>query len=391
MTTTQTDERIQAIREEMPYAHNYAFLNTGSFGPIPQRTMDAMQSYAKLEFEEGRSFQREAEKKQEAREAAAAAFNVPASNVALTRHTTDGMNIGILGLNWQQGDELIITDTEHPGGQYPAYLVARRWGVQVRRVNLGDGSGDVVGAIQAAITARTRMIVTSHLTWNTGTALPIAEIQQLALDNDLLLVCDAAQSAGSIATDLGELQIDVYATPGQKWFCGPEGTGAAIVSDRAIERLYQTVVGGSSFKYGSVEHVGGYFLPQPGANRFEVAGTNQPAIVGYATSVNWIAQELGIGWVANRSAALGKYAWEKLSNVDGVDVLTPKNRMAGLISFCVDGIEPPDLVARLAEDKVVIRNIGYPACSRLSTGFYNTEEDIDRAVASIEAAIRANR
>jgi L-cysteine/cystine lyase len=388
MTATEQSPKVEAIREEMPYARNNVFLNAGSFGPIPQRTMDAIQNYMKLEFEEGRSFQREAETKTIAREAAASAFQTPVSTVALTRHTTDGMNIGILGLNWEPGDELIITDTEHPGGQYPAYVVARRFGVQLRRVNLGDGTGDVVGAIESAISSKTRMIVTSHLTWNTGTLLPIGEIQELATRHNLLLICDAAQSAGSVPAPLGDLNIDVYATPGQKWLCGPEGTGATFVSDRALERLYQTVVGGSSMQYGASEHVGGYVLPQSGANRFEVAGVNQPAVAGYTSSVSWISQELGMDWVHERIASLGQYAHEKLSNLDGVNVITPKNRMAGLVSFTVEGVEPPALVERLTQDRVIIRNIGFPVCSRLSASFYNTEEDIDKAAAAIDNARR---
>jgi L-cysteine/cystine lyase len=388
MSTTEQSSKVEAIRCEMPYALNNVFLNAGSFGPIPQRTMNAIQEYMQLEFESGRSFQREAETKASAREAAAAAFRTPVSTVALTRHTTDGMNIGIMGLNWEPGDELIITDTEHPGGQYPSYVVARRYGVQLRRVNLGDGTGDVLGAIEAAITPKTRMIVTSHLTWNTGTVLPVKEIQEMANKHNLLLVCDAAQSAGSVPANLGELGIDVYATPGQKWLCGPEGTGAAFISERGKERLYQTFVGGSSMQYGAIEHIGGYVLPQSGANRFEVAGVNQPAIAGYTESVSWIGQELGMDWVNQRIAELGQYAWDKLSNVDGVNIITPKDKMAGLISFTVDGVEPPALVERLAEDRVIIRNIGYPVCSRLSTSFYNTEEDIDKAAAAIDNARR---
>ncbi len=388
MTAIEYDAKVDAIRAEMPYARNNVFLNAGSFGPIPQRTMDAIHDYMKLEFEEGRSFQREAQTKTTAREAAAAAFETPVRTVALTRHTTDGMNIGIMGLNWEQGDELIITDTEHPGGQYPAYVVARRFGVQLRRVNLGDGTGDVVGAIEAAISNRTRMIVTSHLTWNTGTVLPIKEIQELANRHNLLLICDAAQSAGSVPAKLGELEIDVYATPGQKWLCGPEGTGATFVSERGIERLYQSVVGSSSMQYGASEHVGGYVLPQSGANRFEVAGVNQPAVAGYTSSVSWISQELGMDWVNERIATLGKYAWDKLSNIDGVHVITSKDRMAGLVSFTVEGVEPPALVERLAQDRVIIRNIGFPTCSRLSASFYNTEEDIDKAAAAIDNARR---
>jgi L-cysteine/cystine lyase len=388
MSATDQASRVETIRAEIPYARNNVFLNAGSFGPIPQRTMNAIHEYMQLEFEAGRSFQREAETKTSAREAAAAAFTTPVRSVALTRHTTDGMNIGILGLNWEPGDELIITDTEHPGGQYPSYVVARRFGVQLRRVNLGDGTGDVLGAIEAAITPKTRMIVTSHVTWNTGTVLPVKEIQELANKHDLLLICDAAQSAGSVPVNLGELGIDVYATPGQKWLCGPEGTGATFISDRGIERLFQTVVGGSSMQYGAIEHLGGYVLPQSGANRFEVAGVNQPAIAGYTESVSWIGQELGMDWVVQRIAELGQYAWDKLSAVEGVDIITPKSQMAGLISFTVDGVEPPALVARLAEDRVIIRNIGYPVCSRLSTSFYNTEEDIDKAAAAIDNARR---
>jgi L-cysteine/cystine lyase len=388
MATTEQSSKVDAIRAEMPYASSHVFLNAGSFGPIPQRTMDAIQEYMQLEFEQGRSFQREAETKTTAREAAAAAFNTPVKTVALTRHTTDGMNIGIMGLNWEPGDELIITDTEHPGGQYPSYVVARRFGVQMRRVNLGDGTGDVVGAVEAAITPKTRMIVTSHLTWNTGSVLPVQEIQELANKHNLILVCDAAQSAGSIPANLGEMGIDVYATPGQKWLCGPEGTGATFISERGIERLNQTVVGGSSMQYGAIEHLGGYVLPNPGANRFEVAGVNQPAIAGYTSSVSWISQELGMEWVHQRISELGQYAWDKLANIDGVTVLTPKDRMAGLVSFTVEGVEPPALVERLAQDKVIIRNIGFPVCSRLSASFYNTEEDIDQAASAIETARR---
>jgi L-cysteine/cystine lyase len=388
MTTTDQASKVDAIRAEMPYAKNNVFLNAGSFGPMPRRTMDAIQNYMNGEFEEGRSFPRGGEIRVTAREAAAQAFQTSTDTVALTRHTTDGMNIGIMGINWQPGDELIITDTEHPGGQYPSYVVARRWGVQLRRVNLGRATGDVVGAIEAAITPRTRMIVTSHLTWNTGTVLPIKEIQELATKHEILLICDAAQSAGSVPANLGELDIDVYATPGQKWLCGPEGTGATFISERAIERLYQTFVGASSMQYGAIEHRGGYVLPQHGANRYEVGGVNQPALAGYAESVSWISQELGFDWVHKRIAELGQYAWDKLSNVDGVDVITPKDRMAGLLSFTVEGVEPPALVERLAQDNVIIRNIGFPVCSRMSTSFYNTEEDVDKAVAAIDNARR---
>ncbi|MBI3965897.1 MAG: aminotransferase class V-fold PLP-dependent enzyme, partial [Chloroflexi bacterium] len=117
--------------------------------------------------------------------------------------------------------------------------------------------------------------------------------------------------------------------------------------------------------------------------RFEIGGTNTPAILGQATSVRWIRETVGVDWAFERIARLGRYAWEKLAELDGVTLITPKAKMAGLVSFTVAGIEPPDLVRRLTERGVVIRYIRQPLCTRIATGFYNTEEDVDRAVAAI--------
>jgi L-cysteine/cystine lyase len=384
LATVQHDTTFALVREQMPSTADFVFLNTGSYGPIPRVTVEAMNAHIQREFEESRSFVVQKDVSEAARQAFAETFNCDTANVALTRHTTDGMNIGILGLNWRSGDEVIITDTEHPGGQYPVYVVARRYGVEVRTVRLGVGAGDVVAQIEAAITPRTRAIVTSHLTWNTGTVLPIKEIAELAHKHDILVFCDAAQSAGSIAADMRDLDVDVYATPGQKWMCAPEGTGAAYVSDRALERVSPTFVGSKSF--AGVEHTGGHFIPKRGAQRFEVAGVNQPAVLGYAASVNWMRDDIGMDWIYERIARLGKYAHERLSSLDGIRVVTPKERMAGLVSFQIDCMPPSELVVKLAERKIIIRHIGYPICARIATGFYNSEEDIDTLIDAISDA-----
>ncbi len=380
MATTQTSSKSDMIREQMPAVLTNAYLNTGTFGPLPTPTVEALTAHLRGEHEIGRitmdNYMRAGEIKNEARAEFAKVFGCAPQNVALTRHTTDGMNIGVNGINWQPGDEIVISDMEHPGGQGPVYNVARRYGVVIRTAKLGDGTGDVVGAYERLITPRTRLLLTSHLTWNTGTVLPLADIVEMAHRHNVLVVADAAQSLGSVPLDVVGMGVDVYGGPGQKWLCGPEGTGATYVSDEALEQINQTVVGYSSV--AAWEHSGGHFTPRHGADRYEVGGVFTPAILGNVTSLKFIRETAGQEWAYARIKSLGEYCWNKLSEIDGVTMITPQNQMAGLVSFNLAGHEPPAMVDKLAERGIIIRYIGNPLCARVSTGFYNNEQDIDR-------------
>ena len=393
MTSVEAESKIAMIREELPAVNQYAYLNTGTFGPLPTRTVEAMARHQEVELTEGRivasGFHRSFEIRTQARAEVAKVLGCSPANVALTRHTTDGMNIAVMGLNWAPGDEIIISDMEHPGGQGPVYNVARRYGVTVRIAHLGDGTGDVVGAFERLITPRTRMIVTSHLSWNTGTVLPLADIVDVAHRHHVLVAADAAQSAGSVPVNVVATGVDVYATPGQKWLCGPEGTGAVYVSDAAMEQIQQSVVGYVSF--AAWEHVGAYFTPQHDATRYEVGGMTVAAVLGQQLSVSWITETVGLDWAYARIAQLGRYCWDALAALDGVTMLTPRDRMAGLVTFGIDGFEPPALVEALADRGVVIRWIDQPAALRVSTGFYNTEADIDRLVDALTEIQREGR
>jgi L-cysteine/cystine lyase len=392
-STVGSEPKIAMIREQMPAVTRYVYLNTGTFGPLPRIAVEAMESCQQVELTEGRivpsgyAFGRES--KGEAREAFASILGCSLANVALTRHTTDGINIGVMGLNWQPGDEIVISDLEHPGAQGAVYTVGRRFGVTVRLARLGTGAGDVLGAFERVISWRTRMIVVSHLTWNTGAVLPLKSLVELAHRHHVLVVVDGAQSAGAIPVDVTDLGVDVYAIPGQKWLCGPEESGAVYVSDEAIEQIQPLITGYASVAPGGWEYVGGYLLPKSGAGRYEVSGVNLPKTVGQTASLTWIRDVVGLDWTYARIAGLGRYAAERLEAIDDVTVVTPREQMAGLVSFAVEGTEPSALVERLGEQDIIIRSLPSPQCVRVSTGFYNTREDIDRLVEVVGEMRRA--
>jgi len=383
--TSDTKSKSDMIREQIPAVLKHAYLNTGTFGPLPTATVDAMVAHLRTELEDGRivhdNYVRAGEIRTEARAEFAKFFGCDPQNVVLTRHTTDGMNIAVNGINWRPGDGIILSDMEHPGGQAPVYNVARRYGVVVRTARLGDGTGDVVGTFERLINPRTRLLLISHLTWNTGTVLPLAEIVEMAHRHHVLVVADAAQSLGSIPLDVVSMGVDVYGGPSQKWLCGPEGTGATYVSDEAIEQINQTFVGYMST--GTLEHAGGHFTPRHGADRYEVGGTFTPAILGNVTSLRFISDTVGREWAFQRIAQLGQYCWNKLAEIDGIEMITPHDQMAGLVSFNLAGYDAPALTEKMAERGVIIRYIGQPLGARVSTGFYNNEEDIDRLAEGI--------
>lgn len=386
---------IKEIRKMVPAVEQTAYLNTGTCGPVPLVAYEAIKAELELELTPARidsnHFPAMAEARDEVRSIVAAAINANPSDIAITHKTTEGMYIGIMGYRWQRGDELILSNIEHPGGMLPSFLAKRRYGVRIRVADVGLGGGDpadIVKAFEEKITPRTRMIVLSHVSYTTGATLPLKEIVEMAHAHDVLVVADAAQTFGALHLDMQDLGVDVYACPGQKWACGPEGTGSTYIRPSSIGDFEQTFLG--SPVRDSMDYYSGTFTPAPGAARFDTAGANVGQTKGQAAATKWVTQDVGAAWVEERIKKLSTTTWDKLNKLKGVEVVTPKEALSGLIAFTVEGIDPPDLSRRLAEEhnvtiRYVQKYINNPDAARVSLGFYNNEDDIDRFLTGLKA------
>lgn len=380
--------KIGKIRATMPAVQEYAYLNTGTFGPIPAVVQEAMQAAATREYSCGRitleSYEIAQSLKAAARAEVAQLLDCDPNQIALTRHTTDGINLAVMGRNWLSDEEIVTTDMEHPGALGPIFNVARRYGVTIRTVRLGTDPDQCLADFARVITPRTRLVVLSHVTWTTGMILPVREIADLAHQVGALVVIDGAQSAGAVPVNVRALGADVYAIPGQKWLCGPEGTGAVYFSADALDQLQLTIVGYASLVQGGVEPIGGYFLPKPTAERFEVGGVHVPAIAGQVAALRWLREEVSFDWIYTRIHQLGQFTVDQLSHLKGVSILTPRDHMAGLVTVTVESADPQRLVEELHRRKIIVRWITRPYAVRVSTGFYNTEEDILALVEAVQ-------
>ena len=385
-------EKIAAIRAELPAVQANHYFNAGTNGPFPQRSYEALLQYASQELTDGRitpaTWERMRETGDRARAQIASILGCDTLEIALTHNTTEGMNIALMGLNWQRGDEVVTAATEHPGGLHPAYLLKQRYGVTLRMTDIGLPHVDPVAALERVMTPRTKAVVLSHVCWATGMVLPVREMAALAHRYGALFICDAAQSCGMVPANVYDLGVDAYACSGQKWLCGPDGTGALFIRKDRLSEILPTYFGYFGIKPG-MSTTEGYFVPNDGAKRYEAASQYYPAVKAFATSLTWLNEEIGLEWIYRRIATLGQYCYQALEAVPGVTMLTPSEQMAGLVHFSLAGIAPADLTSKLREQGILIRETPFPAANRVSLGFYNTREEVDHLVEAV-ARLRAD-
>jgi len=390
-------ERVAAARAALPAVAGYAYLNTGTCGPVPLPAAEALTARWRADVEEGRITARHFEDLSTSIEAARAALagllGAAADEIALTTSTTHGVNLALWGLRWSPGDQILTTRHEHPGLQVPLADIRRRCGVEVRAVEFDPADpDDVVAAFRRAAGARTRLLAFSHVLWTNGAVLPVRRLADLARDLGAYVLVDGAQSAGALPVNLRELGADFYALPGQKWLCGPEGTGALYVAAAALPALQVTF--GGYFSQQSVDDDSLDYRPRPGAARLQGLLPMGGAVAGLAAAVDWL-RETGPDWIWSRTAALARRLRQGLAAA-GAEVLTPAapaaaegSPVSGLVSFRVPDQDPVETTKLLVERGFVVRSIpGRHAAVRASTAFFNTEEEIDGLIQAVGAIVR---
>ena len=221
----------------------------------------------------------------------------------------------------------------------------------------------------------------SHVAWTTGARLPIERIAELAHGRGALLAVDGAQAIGAIPVGLASLGADLYAIPAQKWLLGPEGIAALYVAPGSLDRLRQTFAGFFSF---ADEDLVGRAVLHPSARRFETSGYSRPLVAGMARSLAWLSMYVGLDWVHRRGTALASAVAGRLAAIPGVELLTPRARMASLVSFRIPGWPVDAAFEEISRRSFAIFRTVPGDALRISVGFYNSEAELDRFVSTVE-------
>ena len=347
-----TPEEARAL---FPVLERLAYLNAGTFGPLARPTAMAVQDQLDADLADGRFgkeyFERMLDLRKQARAALAGLVGAEPEQISLTGSTTDGCNIVLAGLDLQPEDEIVTTSEEHFGLIGPVHASGAH-------VVVVEPDPD---AILAAVTPRTRLLALSQVLWTSGRALPVRELRE---QTGVPVLVDGAQSVGSIPVDADGL--DFLTISGQKWLCGPDSTGALVVADP--ERLR---VARPSYFSQSAHEPSGSFEPAAGAARFDPGWLSSAVLAGLLAALD-VRPE----WAYERAAAMAARCRELLAPL--VEMVPGD---ATLVAFRAE--EPPALVARLAEEGVVVREIPKTGLVRVSCGWWTDENDLQRLVGAL--------
>lgn len=377
-------DKLVAVRAALPSLAAAIQLNTGSVGPMPAEVAAAMAQLSEYERDFGRAqveyWLETAQRIDEARAGVAAVLTADLDEVALTHAVTDGMNAGTWAIDWRDGGRAVTTCHEHPGGVGPLYMVCDRFGVDLAFAEFAGNAPDdeIVEQFDRLITPGTRLVSLSHVLWTSGLVLPVRRIADIAHERGALVLVDGAQAAGAIPVSVRDLGADMYAIPAQKWLLGPEGLGALWVSRELLAREQARATFATYFTFASSDSRGNREVQQD-ARRFQVVGYHRPSVVGMARAIGWLTMYVGLDFVYRRGAEMARYAADRLAEIDGVELLTPRDRMAGLVSFRIRGWEIEAALQELQSRTFSIaRTIPLVNALRMSVGFWTTEDEIDR-------------
>jgi selenocysteine lyase/cysteine desulfurase len=377
-----SDAKLERVRREYPHIQDLAYFNTGTYGSMAECVLREFLART-AHFERGGFpvYDAVLAEVETVRRRLADRVRGAPTEVALTRNATDGVNLVASGLDWQPGDEVVISDQEHPAMDYPWGWLAQTRGVVLKRFAVDADPERTLANVEAQLSPRTRLVGTSWVTSGFGIRLPARSICALARAHGAYSLIDGAQVFGAIEVSVAELGCDFLTSNGHKWLCGPKGTGFLWVRADLMERLRPVHVGAGSF--AQVDPL----VPQPDGRRFEFASTTHTLWAGLGPALDWF-DALGWDWVAERTALLAARLKDGLARVPGVEVKTPRppERASGLTTFAVPGHDGARLVAYLRDAwRVLPRPLARPGHVRVSTAYFNTEAEVDRLVAGVRA------
>jgi len=290
--------------------------------------------------------------------------------IALLRNATEANSYISNGLDLKPGDEVLMTDQEHPSGEQPWNLRAKRYGIVVKKIALPvpvPNAAAVLNLFNDAITPRTRVLFFSHITTATGVVLPAKELSALARSKGILSAVDGAHVTGMMKLNLHELGCDMYTSSPHKWLQAPKGSGFLYVRDEVIDRLWNTIV------------TAGWDEPKLRTERFQrIGSSNVPALWGLRAAVQ-LANQIGMERIERRHRQMADFLLEEMVQRGAVSWTSPDAALrCAIASVNVAPIQITEIENWMWKTKKIRIRGGGPSKIRLSTPYYLLHKDVVR-------------
>ena len=363
------------MRKQFLLPPDMVYLNNGTVGSSPAPVLRAIfQGYEEAE----RLTQKDPEDYpiwgyaswNDFRDPLAAFVGCTRDEIALLRNATEANSYIANGIDLKAGDEVLMTDQEHPGGEQPWQLRAKRYGIVVKKVTLPrpvETAAQVMNLFSDAITPRTRVLFFSHISTVTGVVLPAKELCALARSKGILSAVDGAHVPGMMKLNVHDLGCDLYSSSPHKWLQAPKGTGFLYVRDEVIDRIWGTIA------------TEGWNDTKIRAERFQrIGSSNVPVLWGLRASIE-LANTIGMDRIERRHRKMADYMLSEMIKRGALSWTSPDPALrCGIVTVSVPPVPRMELENWLwSTHKIRVRG-GDPNKLRLSTPYYIQKKDVDR-------------
>ena len=376
------------LRDQIPALKNKHYFNYGGQGPLPKSSLEAIiQTWEKIQdlgpftndmwpfiYKEILT----------TKNIIAKQLGVNSKNIALTENISSGIVLPFWGIKVKAGEELLISDCEHPGVVAASREFCRRNKLKFRILpiqkikNINDEK--IISEISKNLNSKTKILIISHVLWNFGYQIPLKKIAIELKDNreNTYLIIDGAQTFGHITIEEEVIYSDLYSITSHKWACGPEGLGAIYVSDRFIQETDPTIIGWKSLKKEQGIYEPAENLFHEDARKFEVATSCIPLMAGLRNSLDLLEKDVHKKDKSKIIKKLSQKLWDELDQINEIDLVLEKKYLNGIISFNIENIQDKNkFVQQLGVKKIWIRVLEDPKWFRACVHQFTTEAEIN--------------
>ncbi|MEZ5680979.1 MAG: cysteine desulfurase [Erythrobacter sp.] len=317
------------------------------------------------------------------------------NEMVFVRGATEAINL--VAQSWGmvhigEGDRIVLSTLEHHSNIVPWQMVAERTGAQIDVCPLTEDHRIDLGALEALLTPRTKLVSLAHVSNVLGSVLDARAAADLAHSVGAKIMLDGCQAAPRMALDMAALDCDFYAFSGHKMY-GPTGVGVLWAREEILDAMPPYQGGGSMIEKVTFEKT--TYAPPP--QRFEAGTPMITEVIALHAAIDYLAQH-GVNEALDHERSLARTLREQLDSINSIRVFGPDDS-AGIVSFAMEGVHPHDLGTILDEENVAIRaghhcaqplmdHLGVPATARASFGLYSDESDIAALLRGIERTQR---
>jgi len=393
--------QFPVFQQTLPKGYPVTFMDTGASAQKPRRTIEKEREVQETHYANAYRgvyrFGAQIDEELEAtREAVRAFINAESTEqIAFTSGTT--MSLNVIAFGWgmkhlREGDEILISIMEHHANFVPWQQVAKRTGAKLRFIELTENGQLDLSQLDHVLTERTKVVALTGMSNVLGTIVPVRELAEKAHEKGAIFVLDGAQSVPHLPTDVQADDVDFLAVSGHKLY-GPTGIGILYGKRERLEECDPFVFGGHMI--AEVDLLDSTWAHLPA--KFEAGTIPIVQAISLGESISFLS-ELGMENCLAHEESLTKYAYDRLNEVPGMNILGPgRDQRGAILAFTIDGAHPEDLAQLLNRKGVFVRHghhctmplhnhLGIPASVRASLGIYNTTDDIDRLIDAIEFA-----